>query len=133
LSLSVCLNVWFEFSDATKSREADHRDTHVVTWFRVLTKKVLGSEEPRAPSGKDYCWYEMDFFARWSGANACRVLCVDAPQDVRERLEAVLVGAPKLELRDPFAMVRPLLDEVIKCCDDSTWRMTKQVRKVEKV
>lgn len=75
----------------------------------------------------------MDFFARWSGADSCRVLCVDTPQDVRERLEALLVAAPKLELRDPFAMIRPLLDEVIRCCDDSTWRMTNQVRKVEKV
>jgi hypothetical protein len=99
----------------------------------VLTKKVLGSDEPKAPGGKDYLWYEMDFFARWSGANSCRVLCVDTPQNVREGLEALLAAAPTLELGDPFAMIRPLLGETIKCCDDSTWRMAKLVRKVEKV
>jgi hypothetical protein len=108
-------------------------DERAVSWFRVLTKKVLASEEPRAPGGKDYMWYEMDFFTRWSGANSCRVLCVDTPQNMREGLNALLAAAPTLDLRDPFAMIRPLLDEVIKCCDDSTWRMTKLVRTVEKV
>jgi hypothetical protein len=75
----------------------------------------------------------MGFFARWSGATECRILCVDTPPSVRERLEALLRATPTLELRDPFAMVRPLLDEVVKCYDDSTWRMTKLVRNVEKV
>jgi hypothetical protein len=102
------------------------------TWFRVLTKKLL-SEEPKASGEKDYRWYEMGFFARWSGAGACRILCVDTPREVREQLNALLVAAPTLELRDPFAMLRLLLDEVIKCCNDNTWRMTNQVREVEKV
>lgn len=40
---------------------------------------------------------------------------------------------PSFEFRDPFAMLRPLLDEVIKSCDGNTWRVTKKVREVEKV
>ena len=94
---------------------------------------MLASDEPRAPGGRDYQWHEMDFFATWSVENSCRILCVDTPPDMREGLKVLLAAAPTLDLRDPFAAVRPLLDEVIKCCDDSTWRMTKLVRKVEKV
>ena len=40
---------------------------------------------------------------------------------------------PSLAFLDPFAMLSPLLDEVIKSCDKNTWTITKKVRQVEKV
>ena len=116
-----------------RQREAYHCATHAVTWFRILTKKVLKPNEPRTLDGKDYLWYEMGFFTRWNGPNACRILCIDTPPEMPEQLHVILNAAPKLELRDPFAMLRPLLDEVVKCCDDNTWRVAKRVRAVEKV
>jgi hypothetical protein len=40
---------------------------------------------------------------------------------------------PSLEFLDPFAMLLPLFDEVIKSCDKNTWTIVKEVRQVEKV
>jgi hypothetical protein len=83
----------------------------------------------------------MDFFTRWSGSNACRVLCINTPPEVCRAMRTFLIPTPtptptptpSFEFRDPFAMLRPLLDEVIKSCDANTWSVTREVRKVEKV
>jgi hypothetical protein len=77
----------------------------------------------------------MDFFTQWSGSNACRVLCINTPPEVCVAMRILLMATPTLsfEFRDPFAMLCPLLDEVIKSCDLNTWRITKEVREVEKV
>ena len=106
-----------------------------VTWFRILTKKVLRPKEPRELDGKDYLWYEMGIFTQWSEKNTCRILCTATPPEVRTELTKILTARakPELKLRDPFAMLRPLLDEVIRCCDENTWRLSQQVRAVEKV
>ncbi|KAH9209909.1 hypothetical protein DL95DRAFT_413483 [Leptodontidium sp. 2 PMI_412] len=119
-------------STATGSRQAYLCGAQTVTWFRILTKKVLMPLEPREPDGKDYLWYEMGIFTQWSEKNTCRILCTATPPKVRTELTKILATEPKLELRDPFAMLRPLLDEVIRCCDENTWRLSQQVRAVEK-
>jgi hypothetical protein len=98
-------------------QEANHVTKHAGTWFRCLTKKVLKPEERKTLDGKDYLWYEKGFFTRWSHPGVCRVPCIGTPT----------------ELQDSFAMLRPLLDEVVKSFDDSTWRVTKQVRRIEQV
>jgi hypothetical protein len=113
--------------------EADHVTEHAGTWFRCLTKKVLKPEEGKTPDGKDYLWYEKGFFTRWSHPGVCRVPCIGTPTELREQLQAVLVASPSLELQDSFAMLRPLLDEVVKSFDDRMWRVTKQVRRIEQV
>jgi hypothetical protein len=82
---------------------------------------------------KDYLWYEMDFFTRWSGTNACRVLCINNPPEVYDGLVEYLTATPSLTFQDPYAMLLPLLDEVIKSCDKNTWTITNKVRQVEKV
>lgn len=61
------------------------------------------------------------------------MLCVGTPPAVRIGLERRLQEEPALVLSEPFAMVRVLLDEVIKLYDEHTWRITKLVRAVEKV
>ncbi|OTA64104.1 hypothetical protein K449DRAFT_432618 [Hypoxylon sp. EC38] len=104
----------------------------LTTWFRILTKKILQAEEELTYGANDYIWHEMGFFTQWSGVNSARVLCIGAPQSVRIRLAAILARSPSPELRDPFAMLYPLLDEVIIECDDNIWRITKEVRKIEK-
>ena len=124
------------------------------TWFRILTKKVLKTAkskahdgrqvpeetEKEAPDGKDYLWYEMGFFTDWSDENHCRVLCIGTPPELRLGLRDVLAPPPalqvaplELQLKDRFALVRPLLDEVVKLYDDHTWRVAKMVRGVEEV
>lgn len=104
-------------------------------WFKILTKKILKQEERQEEDRKDYRWYEMSFFTRWNSSNTSRVLCIGAPSQMSARLETILTMSPPpiFELQDPFAMVRPLFDEVIKLCDDNTWRVTKLVRTIELV
>ncbi|KAI1409011.1 hypothetical protein F5Y13DRAFT_182368 [Hypoxylon sp. FL1857] len=104
----------------------------LTAWFRILTKKTLIAEEALEYGGAEYIWYEMGFFIQWSGISSARVLCIDTPQSVRTQLAGILAGSPSLELRDPFAMLYPLLDEVITECDDNTWRVTRGVRDIEK-
>ncbi|KAI0149820.1 hypothetical protein F4776DRAFT_603320 [Hypoxylon sp. NC0597] len=104
----------------------------LTTWFRILTKKILEAEEELAYGANGYIWHEMGFFTQWSGMSSARVLCIGTPPSVRIQLADVLARSPSLELRDPLAMLYPLLDEVITECDDNTWRVTREVRKIEK-
>ncbi|OTA91443.1 hypothetical protein M434DRAFT_76283 [Hypoxylon sp. CO27-5] len=104
----------------------------LTTWFRILTKKILQAEEELTYGANDYIWHEMGFFTQWSGTNSARVLCIGTPQSARIKLAGILARSPPPELRDPFAMLYPLLDEVITECDDDIWRITKEVRKIEK-
>jgi hypothetical protein len=52
---------------------------------------------------------------------------------MKVRIEQELQTWPAFDPNDPFAMLRPILDEVVRVCDDSTWRVAKRVRGVEKV
>lgn len=52
---------------------------------------------------------------------------------MRVRIEQELQRRPAINLNDPFAILRPILDEVVRACDDDTWRVAKTVRRVEKV
>jgi hypothetical protein len=104
-------------------------------WFQILTKKVLRPEEEKTDEGKDYVWYEMTFFTRWDSSKTNQVFCIGAPLEISAALETspVLPPPQNYELQDPFAMLRPLFDKVLKLCDNSTWRVTKLVRDIELV
>ncbi|KAF2176651.1 hypothetical protein K469DRAFT_645505 [Zopfia rhizophila CBS 207.26] len=129
LSNQLCtdLNGYFGSKSSFNAKEL----VGVSTWFRCLVKRVLKPREGKARDGKNYLWYEMGFFTRWSHPNGCRVLCIGTPEELRMQLEVVLRKSPSLELRDPFVMLRPLLDQIIKLYDDSTWRMRDEVRAIE--
>jgi hypothetical protein len=107
--------------------------SHAGTWTRILTKKILKNGDQRVACDKDYRWHEMSFFTRWTDAGVNQILCIDTPPTLREELTKVLAASPTLELQDPFAMFRPLLDEVLKLCDENTWRVAREVRRVEEV
>jgi len=121
-------------------QEAVEQLETLSTWFRILTKKLLHHEEiaeydrirPDDDKGKDYFWYEMGFFTTWSSNEECIILCTGTPRDVRVKLAETLHNNPDIELADPFAMLRPLFDEITLCCDQNVWRATKQVRRIEK-
>lgn len=119
----------------SSKQTATHCATHIGTWFRILTKKVLTPEEGKVEMDKDYLWFEMGFFMRWKGVNANRVLCIGVPRETSNELRTTLMAptSPSLNPKDPFAMLRPLFDEVVKLCDDCTWRMMKLVRSIELV
>ncbi|KFZ19987.1 hypothetical protein V501_00367 [Pseudogymnoascus sp. VKM F-4519 (FW-2642)] len=102
------------------------------TWFRILTKRVVEPGEKKLYSGEAYLWYEMAFFALWSTPGTARVLCIGTPLEMRVRIEQELQTRPAFNPNDPFAMLRPILDEVVRACDDDTWRVAKTVRRVEK-
>lgn len=99
------------------------------TYFPWYKKKDPAPKENKV---KDYEWYEMGFFTSWSYPES-KVLCIGTPKEVREKLTEVLKTSPELQLQDPFALLRPLFDEVIKACDRYTWRATKAVRDIELV
>jgi hypothetical protein len=85
-----------------------------------------------AQSGKHYRWYEMGFFTRWDHSGRCRVLCIDTPKELPSKLQKVLQKSP-FDLKDPFAMHGPLIDQIVKLYDDSVWAIRDPIRKIEKV
>ncbi|KAF4812366.1 hypothetical protein CGCSCA5_v009210 [Colletotrichum siamense] len=74
----------------------------------------------------------MAFFTRWTSNGTNQILCIDTPAELKERLFESLASSGTLEFQDPFAMFRPLLDEILKISDQYTWRMSKEIRKHEK-
>ncbi|RDA85371.1 hypothetical protein CP532_6429 [Ophiocordyceps camponoti-leonardi (nom. inval.)] len=101
-------------------------------WFRCLAKTVLDPKESCEQDGKDYLWHEMGFFTRWCHPRSSKVLCVGTPATFHDRLRQELDKTPRLELRDPFAMLIPLLSHIIELYDESTWRVRNKVRTIEK-
>jgi hypothetical protein len=83
---------------------------------------------------KGYTWFEMGIFTRWDDGGKCKVLCVDTPNDLPEKLKAALEKRPSyLNFGDPFAMHTDLLDQIIVYYDISVWRVRDPVREREKV
>ena len=86
---------------------------------------------------KEYKWYEMGIFTRWDESDdgvKCKVLCVDTPFDLPERLKVALENRPyDLNFEDPFAMYADLLDQIIVYYEISVWRVRDPVRNLEKV
>jgi hypothetical protein len=79
-----------------------------------------------------YTWYEMGFFGHWDQSGQHRVLCIDTPGHFRKALHGI-VSHFVLEPNDPFAMLPPLIDEIVKLCDNSVWRIRGMIRDMEKV
>ena len=93
-----------------------------------MTRKVNKKTQP----GIRYKWYEMGFFTRWDHSGHCKVLCIDTPKELPSKLKEVLTKSP-LDLKDPFAMHAPLIDQIVKLYDDSVWAIRDPIRKIEKV
>ncbi|KAH0565181.1 hypothetical protein GP486_001427 [Trichoglossum hirsutum] len=100
------------------------------TWFRCLVKMMLKADELTA-SGKNYKWHEMGIFTRWDRVGSCKVLCVDTPREMASGLEEALAGSTP-DLKDPFAMHAPLIDQIVKLYDDSVWAIRHPIREIEK-
>lgn len=97
-------------------------------------EKTQAGEAKHTKADEAYVWYEMGFFTRWDYPGHCRVLCIDTPEELQSGLQTVLgKQSPPLELRDPFAMHVPLIDQMILLYDVSVWRVRHPVRKFEKV
>jgi hypothetical protein len=97
-------------------------------------KNTKADEPEYTQASKSYIWYEMGFFTRWDYPGHCRVLCIDTPEKLQSGLKTVLgKQSPPLELRDPFAMHVPLIDQIILLYDISVWRVRDPVREFEKV
>jgi hypothetical protein len=106
--------------------------TALDTWFRCLVKLIYSH---RATHGLDigYQWHEIGVFAKWVNPKCCRILCVDALEVLRHDLKASLEKMSALDLKDPFCMHVPLIDEIVKLYDQSVWLVRDAVRKIEKV
>ena len=86
-----------------------------------------------AKKGDPYTWYEMGFFTRWDFPDHCRILCIDTPKYLQSELRAALGKQSTLDFKDPFAMLRHLIDQILVLCDISVWRIRHPVRMIEKV
>ncbi|PHH64324.1 hypothetical protein CDD81_4681 [Ophiocordyceps australis] len=109
--------------------EEDKLYSHNV-WFRSLAKIVSMADEIR-PGEKEYKWYEMGFYTHWDRSGQRRILCIDTPSHIQEALYATL-SHRALYAQDPFAMLEPLIDELVKVSDKSVWRVRNAVRQVER-
>lgn len=109
------------------------------TWFRSLVKMV---QEDRSTLSKEmtalktknkpkYFWYEMDFFACWDHLGRCRVLCIDTPKELPSKLRDALQKAPP-DIKDPFGLHVPLIDQIVKLYDNSIWSIRHPIRTIEK-
>lgn len=123
-----------------------------TTWFRYLIKmvqKIDSFQDKHKPhdkepeyvpetSGKGYVWFEMSVFTRWDGPGKCRVLCIDTPPDLPDRLRHALskkTSSPSETAQaqaDPFALHPGLLDTMIVYSDISVWRVRDPIRLLEK-
>ncbi|KJZ70026.1 hypothetical protein HIM_10577 [Hirsutella minnesotensis 3608] len=130
LATQICTDMNGYFG-CRSSYGIDNKLCDLSIWFRCLTKTVSKAEEEVGPEGKNYHWHEMGFFVRWCHTGICRVLSVGTPPLLRLRLEIVLRDASAVELRDPFSMIVPLLDQLITQYDESAWQVRDQVRGIE--
>lgn len=95
--------------------------------------KLIYGHKAAHELGIDYKWHEIGVFTRWDSPGCCRILCVDAPEALRHSLKASLAQMSTLELKDPFCMHVPLIDEIVKLYDQSVWQVRNAVREIEKV
>ncbi|KAF2465117.1 uncharacterized protein BDR25DRAFT_241117, partial [Lindgomyces ingoldianus] len=94
------------------------------TWFRCLVKRREGSVE--------YGWYEMTFMTCWL-PDRCIMLCINTPTSMQSKLQATLSGGSlSLDVRDPFSLYVPLMDEIVKLYDLSVWGIRDLIRPIEK-
>lgn len=126
------------------SYDDEGKATTCSTWFRCLVKMVRKESEPKnchedepeyvkssKARKKGYVWFEMGIFTFWDG-KICKVLCVDTPDDLPDRLKGALEKrSSPLEFSDPFAMHTDLLDQIILYYEISAWRVRDPVRKLE--
>jgi hypothetical protein len=100
-------------------------------------KHVSHDQEPAYATCENigqHIWFEMGIFTLWDDAEMCKVLCVDAPFDLPERLAEALGKRPfPLDFQDPFSMHTDLLDQIIVYNDMSMWRIRDPIRNPEKV
>ncbi|GFF32814.1 hypothetical protein IFM46972_03686 [Aspergillus udagawae] len=111
--------------------DKDNKLQTYVTWFRCLVKLINGQKVTYGLS-IDYKWHEIGVFTRWDSPNCCRILCVDAPEALRHDLKTSLQKMSPPDLKDPFCMHVPLIDEIVKLYDQSVWRIRDAVREIEK-
>jgi hypothetical protein len=95
----------------------------------ISVPQTIGSKRK---TKKDYVWYEMGIFTSWT-SDCCRVLCIDTPVELQTEMETILRKRPQLDLRDPFAMFAPLIDQIVKLSDESVWRFRPNIRCIENV
>jgi Mg2+ and Co2+ transporter CorA len=81
---------------------------------------------------QEYAWITLTFVTWWTQTQSF-VLCFGVPIDMQHRLESRLRDGQHLSSQDPFALLVPLLDEILKQYDESVWRIRDHIREVEEV
>jgi hypothetical protein len=104
-------------------------DTISGHWLRTLVKMVHHNQQ----HGVGYIWHEMMFFSRWEPGHFT-MLCVDTPDYLRPRMEQVLGDSRvAVDLKDPFALLMPMVDQICLLYDQSVWSIRTVIREAEKV
>jgi hypothetical protein len=128
------------YGSIRETLDSSNMHPHIGLWFRCLIKmvrKVPEYSHEHGPEfvghGQEYRWYEMSFMSRWDDSGRCRILSFDVPRGLDLKLQAALRKQPELNFKDPFAMHRHLIDQIIDLYDISVWRLRDHVRLCEKV
>jgi hypothetical protein len=121
---------------SSPSRSATDHQESFSTYFR-LTMKFLGTsgpqEQPSPPEAptKEYTWHELGFMS-FSSDSRSTMLCFGVSTAMINSLQDTLFASSE-QLRGPFGLHVPLLEELVRLYDRSTWAMANRVREVEMV
>jgi len=82
---------------------------------------------------RDYTWITMSFIAWWN-TNQSLVFCFGVPPEVQVNIESgIQRDSRQFNSHDPFALLAPVIDEMVSLFDQSVWRIRDQIRAVEVV
>jgi hypothetical protein len=122
-------------TSSSSSTAADHHEA-ISTYFRLIVKILKTSERQNqtssnVPSATEYGWHEMGFIS-FSSDSRSSIICFDVPEVMIKGLQDTPYVNSE-QLRCPFGLHIPLLEELVKLYDRSIWDMARKVREVEKV
>jgi hypothetical protein len=81
---------------------------------------------------EQYTWITLSFVAWWTPDQSL-ILCFGAPQQLQIGLESALKVDPSIKYDNPFALLNPVIDQILKLYDQSIWSIRDQIRNVESV
>ncbi|KAI4729387.1 hypothetical protein E4T49_02812, partial [Aureobasidium sp. EXF-10728] len=124
------------FTDQTAHSTATDDQEVVSTYFRLIVK-ILESPDGRSQSSASstsskakYRWHEMGFMSCSSGTKSM-MLSFNVPDSVITDLHKTLPTNSE-QIKGPYGLHIPLLEELVKLYDRSIWAMAKKVRDIEK-
>lgn len=78
-------------------------------------------------------WYEMGFCIDWKPPNCTTVLCLDAPDGMRQALKSKLIDTQFINTTCPSSLFIIVFEEVLILYNNSVWAMRNHISAWEAV